>query len=57
MVETCKVLIFEPGFSQEIGISRSSTEACRVSNLQVFIIMITNIMRPNSANKKVICVI
>ena len=37
MVQSCKVLIFEPGFSQEIGISLCSTEnvkACRINNLQ-----------------------
>jgi len=59
MMERYKVLTFELGFSREIGISRSFTEACMVNNLQVFVIMVTNITRQllNSANKKIICVI
>ena len=41
MMQSCKVLIFEPGFSQEIGNSLCSIEnvkACSINNLEAFII-------------------
>ena len=41
MMQSCKVLIFEAGFSQEIGISLCSIEnvkACSINNLEAFIV-------------------
>jgi len=41
MVQSCKVLIFEPGLSKEIGIGLCSNEnvkACRSYGLEAFII-------------------